>query len=341
MINRYAPMSATPMSTTPMSAIPLIDLEDRRGESVIAASIGAACTQTGFFLVKGHGVDQTAIDAGWQAARAFFDRPLEEKLSAAMPYPGYPYGYSPVKGETLAASLGAARPADLKETFSFGPSAFRRLDHKPADDAEAFVFSANPWPLGGDAFRLAVMDYYRAMSGLAQRIMRFFALALDLDPDHFGPFIDREASALRLLNYPEIETRPEPGQLRAGVHSDYGSITILCQEDSPGGLEVQDPGGGWIAVPARPGTFVINIGDLMQRWTNDRWKSTLHRVIVPPDNPDRPTRRQSIAFFHQPNWDARIDCIASCRAADQSARYPPIGSGEYLASKFRSTVVKT
>lgn len=323
-----------------MSAIPLIDLADPHGPEAVSAEIGRACGETGFFLVTGHGVDPRAIETGWQAARAFFDRPLEEKLSAAMPYPGYPYGYSPVKGETLAASLGEARPADLKETFSFGPSAFRRLDHKPADDAEAFVFSANPWPFEGDAFRRAAMDYYRAMSALAGRIMRLFARALDLPPGYFDRFIDREASALRLLNYPEVDEPPAPGQLRAGAHSDYGSLTILAQEDSPGGLEVMGTDGRWIKVPAVADSFVINIGDLMQRWTNDRWKSTLHRVAVPPPAPGRPTRRQSIAFFHQPNWDAAIACIETCLAPGESPKYPPIGSGDYLAAKFRSTVAK-
>ncbi len=324
-----------------MPAIPIIDLADPRGQQAIAASIGQTCRETGFFLVTGHGADTKAVEAGWRAARAFFDRPLDEKLSAAMPYPGYPYGYSPVKGETLAASLGTAKPADLKETFSFGPSAFRRLDHKPADDAEAFVFSANPWPFEGDAFRRAVMDYYRAMSELSGRIMRLFALALDLDEGYFDRFIDKEASALRLLNYPEVDEPPAEGQLRAGAHSDYGSLTILRQEDSPGGLEVMGLDGAWIKVPAIEGSFVINIGDLMQRWTNDRWKSTLHRVAVPPPSPGRPTRRQSIAFFHQPNWDASIACIETCLAPGEHPQYPPIGSGDYLAAKFRSTVVKT
>ncbi|MBZ9937110.1 isopenicillin N synthase family oxygenase [Mesorhizobium sp. BR1-1-16] len=323
-----------------MSAIPLIDLADPSGKHAVAAAIGQTCADTGFFLVTGHGADSEAIERGWNAARAFFDRPLADKLAAAMPYPGYPYGYSPVKGETLAASLGDVRPADLKETFSLGPSAFRRLDHKPADDAEAFVFSANPWPFEGDEFRRAAMGYYQAMSALAGRIMRLFALALDLPETYFDRFIDQEASALRLLNYPEVDEPPAEGQLRAGAHSDYGSLTILRQEDSPGGLEVKGADGTWIKVPAVPDSFVINIGDLMQRWTNDRWKSTLHRVAVPPPHPGRPTRRQSIAFFHQPNWDASIACIETCLASGEAPKYPPIGSGEYLAAKFRSTVVK-
>ncbi|MCX5513510.1 2OG-Fe(II) oxygenase [Kaistia algarum] len=323
-----------------MSIIPIIDLSDRSGDAAIGEAIGRTCRETGFFLVTGHGADPAIVDNGWRAARAYFDRPVDEKMTASMPYPGYPYGYSPVKGETLAASLGDVKPADLKETFSFGPSAFQRLDHKPADDAEAFVFSANPWPIGGDEFRQAVTAYYREMSALAGRIMRFFAIALELPEDYFARFIDREASALRLLNYPDVTETPLPGQLRAGEHSDYGSLTILMQEDAPGGLEVKGLDGAWHRVPAIAGSFVINIGDLMQRWTNDLWKSTLHRVTIPPHDLAKSARRQSIAFFHQPNWDAEISCIETCLSSGERAKYPSVGSGEYLASKFRSTVVK-
>ncbi len=302
----------------------------------MARAIAEACEQVGFFAISGHGVPQPVVDGVWAATRAFFDLPDAAKRSAIMPRPGYPYGWSPVAGESLAYSLGERRPPDLKETFSLGPADL--TTPPPIQDAIDFAWAPNIWPAQPPEFRSAALAYYRAMSDLAGRLMRLFAIGLDLPENIFDPTITQAISALRLLNYPNQETEPEPGQLRAGAHSDYGSLTILLQEQAPGGLEVQGVDETWHPMPAIPGTFVVNLGDLMARWTNDKWRSTLHRVVNPPRDAHGSTRRQSIAFFHQPNWDADIACIPTCLKPGEKPKYGPVQSGPYLASKFQSTV---
>ena len=319
-------------------AIPVIDLADADGARAggVARRIGAACERVGFFAVVNAGVPQPAVDAAWNAARAFFDLPRAERMAVKAPYAGYPYGYTPFLAEGLSYSLGEATPADLKESYS---CAFARPPEGPlADPDEAFVHSANIWPRRPAGFAAAMEGYYRAMSGLAARLMRLFALALDLPRDHFAPAIDRHVSGLRILNYPEQDAPPEPGQIRAGAHTDYGSLTILRQDAAPGGLQAMGPDGRWLDVPPLADSFVVNLGDLMQRWTNDRWRSTLHRVVNPPLDARGRSRRQSIAFFHQPNWDAEIACIPSCLAPGEAPRYPPIASGPHLMTKYRRTV---
>lgn len=321
-----------------MSLVPVIDLAPAAAgrKGAVAAAVAEACARVGFLVVTGHGVPAAVIDRGWAAARAFFDLPEAAKRSVVMPRPGYPYGYSPVAGESLARSLGDRRPPDLKESFSIGPA---DLTPPPESaDAVAFAWAANLWPAEPSGFRDAMLAYYRALSDLAGRLMRLFALGLDLPETFFDSRIDRAISALRLLNYPDQPVPPEPGQLRAGAHTDYGSLTILLPQDAPGGLEVQGLDGTWHAVPTVPGGFVINLGDLMARWTNDRWRSTLHRVVNPPPDAAGSTRRQSIAFFHQPNWDAEISCLPTCLGPGELPKYAPVLSGPHLASKFRSTV---
>ena len=173
------------------------------------------------------------------------------------------------------------------------------------------------------------------MEGLAARIMRVFAAALGLREDFFAPFLDAPVSALRALNYPALPASPEAGRLRAGAHTDYGSLTILLPQPGSRGLEILAPGGRWVEVVAPPGAFVVNIGDLMARWTNDRWTSTLHRVVIPEDGGLE--RRQSLAFFHQPNWDAEIVALDACLERGERPKYPPVRSGPYLMSKFKAT----
>lgn len=321
-------------------SVPVIDIApfeaSEAGRRAVSRAIGDVCETIGFFAITGHGVPASVDRDCWTATRAFFDLPLSDRESVAFPHSGYPYGYAPMEWETLASSRGEVSRPDLKETYSIGP-----LTHPAtpsSDPNEAFVYSANLWPQGPPGFRTSLEGYYRAMEKLAARLMTMFAIALDLPSDYFGDKIDRHISALRVLNYPNQSKPPETGQLRAGAHSDYGSLTILRQEQAPGGLEVVARDGNWTPVPAIEGAYVVNIGDLMARWTNDRWVSTLHRVVNPPPDAKGSTRRQSIAFFHQPNWDADIACLPSCMDPVAGAKYQPIGSGAYLMSKFTSTV---
>jgi isopenicillin N synthase-like dioxygenase len=308
------------------------------GRADAVAHIARACEHTGFLVVTNHGVDQPVIDTAWNAATRFFDLAPADKMAVAMPYAGYPYGYAPLQGERLAASLGSETPPDLKETFSMGPTDPPTVTPTmtPATPAEAFVYEPTPWPPALPEFRTAMESYYTAMAGLVARLMTLFARALQLPSDFFDPRIDRHTSALRVLNYPALGEPPQPGQLRAGAHTDYGTVTVLLTSDAPGGLEVLVDD-RWTAAPMVADSLIINLGDAMARWTNDRWRSTLHRVVTPPAPVAATSRRQSIAFFHNANWDAVIECIPSCLAAGEAPRYAPVTAGDHLMSKFRST----
>jgi isopenicillin N synthase-like dioxygenase len=316
---------------------PVFDLSrfagaDEDGKRALGQEVDRICRATGFLAIAGHGVPQPVIDGIWNAARAFFDLPAEEKQKARAPYAGYPYGYLGPQAEALAKSRGVDTPPDLKESFNGGP----RAVPPGLTDSQALAFCYAPtiWPEKPDGFREAWLAYYGEMERLAARIMAVFAVALGLPEAFFERFIDQPISALRALNYPHPEGPPLAGQLRAGAHSDYGSLTILLPQAASGGLEILAPDGAWRAVPPVPGAFVINIGDLMARWTNDRWVSTLHRVVNPVPDARGSTRRQSLAFFHQPNWLAEIVALPGTGAP----KYAPVLSGPYLMSKFTATV---
>jgi isopenicillin N synthase-like dioxygenase len=306
-------------------------------KAVLGRAVDEICRSTGFLAVRNHGVPQSVIDAVWSKARAFFDLPAEAKQEARAPYKGYPYGYLGPELEALARSRDVDSPPDLKESFNGGPLAIPPGVTDP--EALAFCYAATIWPTAPAGFVAAWRDYYRALEGLAGRVMGVFAVALHLPEDHFEQYIDAPISALRALNYPELNVAPKPGQLRAGAHTDYGSLTILLPEAGSKGLEIVTPDGEWTRVQPVPGAFIINIGDLMARWTNDRWVSTLHRVVNPALQDGRMSRRQSLAFFHQPNWNAEIVCLDACLAPGETPRYGPVRSGPYLMSKFRATTV--
>ena len=302
--------------------LPVIDLsssrEDGSGLAQAAEKIGAACRDVGFFYVINHGVDSALMAAAFAQSRRFFALPLEDKKSVASDRIGGNRGYFGLMGE----ALDPARGPDRKEAFNVG------FDLAP-DDAELLAGrpfrSLNAWP-GLPGFRATLLAYYDACAALGQRLHRAFAHDLGLRPDFFDDKFMRPMATLRLLHYPPGSDEAVE-EIGAGVHTDYGNLTLLATDDV-GGLEARTRAGEWIEAPPMPGAFVVNIGDCLMRWTNDVYVSTPHRVV------NRSGReRYSIAFFFDPNPEAEVAVIPSCVAAGERARYAPILAADYL--KFR------
>lgn len=318
-----------------IGVVPVIDISgyfegDPAVKASIARQIDEACRSIGFLVISGHGVSRELIERTDRVTRAFFDLPSEAKRRYVDSK--ISRGYFGLESSSLAATIGEATLPDLKEQFSFGPFDFDPGDPYYATDSGKRAFPPNIVPTEIAGLEEAWTEYFDAMSVLATVLMRLFALGLGLDEHWFDTKIDRHMSNLTLTSYPDQTGERLANQMRAGAHTDYGSLTILKAEDKPGGLQVKTADGRWEAVPILPDTFIINIGDLMARWTNDRWVSTMHRVISPPADRTTGTQRQSLVYFHQPNYDAVIECIPGCTA--QAPKYPPTTSSEHLWMKF-------
>jgi isopenicillin N synthase-like dioxygenase len=315
-------------------SIPIIDLGPYfRGDKITPAKqIGKACEEIGFFAVINHQIPQQIIDSAWTTTKNYFDLSVKEKKKLQTSE-AYPYGYSGFMEENLSSGYGLNARPDLKECFTIGP-------YNPAAGMPSVLWPENPPHL-----QLVLHSYYQSLEHLSAQLLRLFALALDLPENWFDDKIDRHRSALRTINYPELSVEPVPGQIRAGTHTDYGSLTILAQDDA-GGLEVFNRDSQWIPVPntlTYEKGFVINLGDLMAMWTNDRWVSNRHRVVNPTDvaniNKRRgSTRRQSMAFFHNINGDHLVECIPTCASASNPPKYTPIKAWDHLIQKHLSSV---
>lgn len=324
-----------------LTTVPVIDIAPFLGgapaeRQAVARAIGRACEDIGFFTIVGHGIDAPLVRRMYDVSRAFFDLPMAAKQRVRRPKPEQSRGYIGVGEENLAYGVGRDT-IDLKEFFAIGPV---DVPDEPYYRAPAAYpsFAPNVWPERPPELRAIYVEYYRAMERLAGRLMRAFALALGLPEEFFSDKTDRHISGIRVINYPDQPQAPAAGQLRAGAHSDYGALTILKAENVPGGLEVLNRAGEWVAVAPVADSFVINLGDLMMHWTNDRWISTLHRVANPPRDAALGSRRQSIVFFYQPNYDALIECLPGCCGPDHPAKYAPVTSGEHRLRKFLKTV---
>jgi isopenicillin N synthase-like dioxygenase len=299
------------------STIPVIDLGssfsgalERRKQ--VAAEIRSACRDTGFFYVSNHGVPEGAIQAMFETSRRFFARPL----AAKMPLRGAGgYGYDPPQLQVLDA----AAPPDLKEGFMMGV-------------ADNELVRSVKWPADMPELRQRLEDYDGHMLKLGRHLIRCIALSLDLAEDHFDDGYDRPSCSVRLLHYAPRPADALPDQLGAGAHTDWGAITMLYQDDV-GGLEVKGADGEWIRATPIPGTFVINLGDMIRRWTNDTYRSTLHRVVTGTASRDR----YSIATFFNPRDDYRVVCVPTCLAADETPIYPPCTVGEHIMDMMRKT----
>jgi len=313
-------------------SIPVIDLAPARqggptARKAVAAEIDAACRALGFLVIAGHGVPSTLVQETRSAALRFFALPTEEKNQVRVRPDRY-RGYAPIESEAVAQSFDTPSPPDLKESFTIGPVDVGTDDYFSGPEGQGF-FGPNGWPPAPPELRVTFERYYRAMTALATELMRLFALGLDLPEHFFDDKVDRHITNFAVNHYPALARPPQPGQLRAGAHTDYGSLTILQRDETAGGLEVAS-GDGWLTVPEIPGSFVVNLGDLMQDWTGGAWRSTLHRVVNPPDLGT--AARLSMAFFHQPNWDAMISPLPVRGAVDRG--FEPVNSGAHVRAKI-------
>jgi isopenicillin N synthase-like dioxygenase len=304
--------------------LPTVDLSSNEAPR----SVARACEQLGFFQVQEHGLPEQVIAEALEATDQFFSLPLEEKQRCVPSLPEIDRGYAAPGSEGLAYSLGVDTPADLFEAFNIGP------DVPPVEHAPAHVFPPNVWPERPSSLRPALTAYFQAARQVADRVTAVMADALHLDPGYFAGFTHHSTDTLRCNNYLQPPGgHRSPGQQRMGAHTDYGIVTILYADRVPG-LEIVGPDRTWHDVLPDPGALLVNLGDLLAQWTNDHWRSTLHRVVPPDPVQSGPCRRRSMAFFHDGNFDALIACLPTCRGEDEPARYPPVRAGDHLLAKL-------
>jgi isopenicillin N synthase-like dioxygenase len=308
-------------------SIPVIDFAgmltaDPGRQAEVAASLKEACTKVGFFYLANHGIPAALIEQTFAASERFFALPDEQKVQWDARASAHFCGYIPLKSEN----------GDLHEAFDFAVEDRVLEDVTLAGD---YRQEANIWPDDLPGFRRVVTEYADALRLLSRRIFQAFALALDLPPDYFAGMTDRPISMLRILHYPSQTDPLQDGSIGVRAHTDHECFTILCQ-DAVTGLQVRDGRGRWMNVPRIPGTFVVNIGDQMARWTNDFFASTLHRVVNVSGQ-----ERYSIPFFVGANHDAVIEALPSCIGPGNPPKYKPIVAGEYTSANIQAAFEAT
>lgn len=299
-----------------VSAAPLIDLSLSPEQA--AAALRAACTHSGFAVLANHGVEAAVIEAMFDASRRFFALPLEDKRTMLATENPNNRGYSPAHEQQLDRS--ASKP-DTKEGFYIG----REL---PAGGEEQPLQGPNNWPPEAmvPGYRSAMTAYYDAVLALADRVLCLLALGLGLPSAWFADKFDRSIATLRPLHYSATDA---PGDLGAGAHTDFGCFTLLQTGPQPGLQLLLE--GQWVDVPPQPGCFVMNVGDMLERWTNGLFKSTVHRVLNTGEE------RHSTAFFLDANYDALVTCLPTCCGPDRPPLYAPIQAGLHLMSRLKGT----
>jgi len=307
-------MSAAP-SIPVIYIAPYLDGSNPKG---VADQVGKACESIGFFMIKNHGIPLTLLEKVQTQSTSFFDLPLPNKEKCSAPFG---LGYMGQGTENVAATLKEQSTIqDQKESLNL---------NLPVRD--------EVWPSEPQHLTAACEEYYAKVSKLSNQLMRLFALALNVEETFFDDKVDRAFTCLRLLNYPSQPNAclpDDPAKMdqmtRNAEHTDYGTLTILWSPDSRG-LQAKSRDDEWIDVVAPLDHFIINIGDLMMNWTNDKWISTLHRVVPHPDTLGQ--RRMSIPFFHNPNPDAVVECIPGCWSEDNPKKYDSILAKTHMEMK--------
>eukprot|EP00898_Chlorokybus_atmophyticus_P003033 jgi/Chlat1/3730/Chrsp259S03882 len=312
-----------------ISSIPVVDLALPRDAAV--AALRSACEEYGFFYLTNHGVDVSLIEAVYAHARAFFALPLETKMRTLADANNR--GYTPVREETLDPANSSQ--GDSKEGYYIGKEVAAG-----SEQAQKPLHGPNQWPdselLPG--WREIMEEYLHQIRELGMRVTRLIGEALGLQDGFFdqpGRF-DDPMVFIRLLRYAPEPSRPDEGVYAAGAHSDYGMLTLLSTDNKPGlqiNLRDKQTGQltGWIEVPPKPEAFIVNLGDMLERWSNDSFRSTLHRVIN-----TQGCERFSIPFFFEPNFDCVVECLGEC-CKDRPPRYPPTTSGQHLLDMYKAT----
>jgi len=310
--------------------LPIVDIApflggDPEAKKRVAREFGDAFENTGFAIITGHGVPLELAETLYKTMTDFFDQPMEKKIVYTPPEQAKGRGYLPIGIESVAKTLSGETPPDLCEALVYA------APHRSESESKNF-WPDYPAPLAG-----LVKEWTGEINALSRHLARLSALALDLPEEFFEDDYSDPSLTLRFVNYPDQPVPPKPGQLRYGEHHDYGALTILRQDSAPGGLEVRDDTGVWREAPVVPDSFVINVGDLLARWTNNRWRSTLHRVSNPPRDLTGSTRRLSMVAFTGPNEHTEIACLPSCQSADNPAMYQPVTCGDYIMSKIKAS----
>lgn len=319
--------------------IPVIDLKPfsqgpTDARTRVARELGAAAENLGFAVIGGHGIDPAVGTDLHEAALRFFELPLEAKMIVRRPKNDQNRGYIPYGEETLVRMAGGDSPPDYKEVFAIGPDTFPDEPYFTGTGSYP-SFAPNLWPDAPADLRPKMLAYWREMEVLMRTIGEALALSLALPGETFSDMLDHtHTSQLRLLHYPPVTGDIEPGQLRAGEHTDVGMMTILRNDPVPGGLQVKVRDGSWIDAPAVEDSFILNIGDLLMRWSNDRFVSTPHRVAVPPADSGVDARRLSIGFFVGPRYNALVECLPTCHGPGDPPKYAPVLVHDYRTQRF-------
>lgn len=312
--------------------IPVIDIVGLFSSNLgdrqrVAAALADACETVGFFYIINHRVPLSQTADAFRVAEAFFALPYAEKRRYHLAHSNHHRGYFGI-GE-LRADLHEQTSSDVSEGYEIG---FELAADEAQTPLEQQMYGPNVWPERPPDFRSVLSSYYTEMLSLGRVLFHGFALALDLPETYFDDKITKPMAQLSLLQYPPQPIPIDAKHLGIGAHTDYECFAILNQRTS--GLQVQNNLGQWIEVPPIPDSFVINVGDCMARWTNDRFASTIHRVINLTGK-----SRLSIPFFFAANHDTTISCLESCHSPEQPPRYAPVQSGEWIKANLSASYI--